>query len=81
MSTKPKNCVNRQGLLIPYFSVNGASPTPSMSLVSAIGSDASWGGSSYFSNVQFIDFNSTTTYCGNNQSLINLNTYGADYHP
>ncbi len=46
-----------------------------------IKADASFGGVTTYENIQFINFNSGTTYCGNEQRLIRLNRFNADYLP
>jgi len=81
MTKPPTNCIDRSGLLIPYFATGGAKPIPKKDSVHKIKKDAAWGGSSRFDNVQFIDYPTTTTFCGMNQRVINLNDMGADYHP
>ena len=42
---------------------------------------ASWGGTAEFNNVQFYNFKSNKTYCGNNQFLFEDNPDSADYTP
>lgn len=77
-------CKDSTALLISYFSNSGKGPlvkTKSSLPYHGIKSDASWGGSSFYENLQFIDFKSERGYCGENQKLFRLNPSGADYHP
>jgi len=46
-----------------------------------IKADASFGGVTTYENIQFINFKSGKTFCGEDQRLIRLNHYNADYLP
>ena len=43
--------------------------------------DASFGGSTLYENIQFINFKSGKTWCGSEQRLFRLNPSNGDYYP
>jgi hypothetical protein len=44
-----------------------------------IKSDASFGGTTYYDNINFIGYDTEYDFCGNEQKLFRLNRYSADY--
>jgi len=46
-----------------------------------IKSDASFGGRTFYNNLEFIGFNSNKTFCGMKQSLFTINPTSPDYVP
>jgi len=83
-SASHDGCKPRNGLMIGYYSTAGKDVLPdseSALPIHKIKKDGSYGGLTTYDGVQFIDFNSTTTWCGATQKAIVLNPYAADYIP
>ena len=55
--------------------------TPSACPHYKIKADASFGGVTTYENIHFINFKSGKTFCGEDQRLIRLNRFNADYLP
>lgn len=75
-------CKKRTGLWASYFSASGRVAIPKTTIgipIHKIMSDASWGGYITYTNLTFSDFKSSQTWCGNRQTLIEINDRASDY--
>jgi hypothetical protein len=82
--TDSKGCHTKAALFPSSFANHNKPPVidaPSLWPQYKIKADASFGGTTFFNNLQFIGFDSNETYCGMQNRIIMLNEYNADYYP
>lgn len=77
-------CVNKYGMLLSYFSLEGKPPYPRSKIllpIRKIKTDALWGGVTNFHDIEFYNFVEKTTPCGAKQAILAMNEWGSDYYP
>ncbi|CDW80878.1 ipt tig domain containing protein [Stylonychia lemnae] len=77
-------CIHKSALQLAYFAIEGKEPLPKSEClipISKIKRDASYGGKTTYTNLQFFNFKSNKTYCGMQQVLFRLNQNATDYTP
>ena len=77
-------CTDKSAIMPSSFA--GGSKPPMISAPPAwpqykIKADASFGGTTLYENIQFINFKAGLTWCGSEQRLFRLNPSNADYYP
>jgi len=78
------NCFDKKAIYMSQFVQGGKEIIPSMKSSlpyhkpKAAGS---WWGKAFIRDTTFENFESSTTYCGKKQSVIELNNKGSDYQP
>jgi hypothetical protein len=75
-------CIDRQAFWAPYFTEGSKVPMPTMASELPLHTNdavGNWGGDSLITNINFNGFNSLYTYCGNQQTIFNLNEDAPDY--
>jgi hypothetical protein len=79
-----RGCFEKNAIMPSSYANHNKPPltnTPSSCPHFKIKADASFGGVTTYENIQFINFRSGKTYCGEDQRLIRLNRFNADYLP
>ena len=75
-------CESRRGLMIPTFGKHNTIMNLAPKHIPKMHADGgSWGGSSLFSNLKFIGWDSDLNHCGAKQRAIATNFQHSDYHP
>jgi len=77
-------CIDKHGIMLPYITQKEKPIVPKKGSLLPMykpKSDASWGGQTLLQNVEFKNFESTSTRCGARQYVIDLNPHASDYMP